>query len=85
LKTAFADNTYGRNITQKTSAIAAAQNAILAINGDFYGAQTRGYVMRNGTIYRDTASDSSQEDLVIYSDGFFRDCFGRRNDRFRAA
>jgi exopolysaccharide biosynthesis protein len=71
LKTAFADNTYGKNITEKTSAIAAAQNAILAINGDFYGAQSKGYVIRNGTIYRDTPSDSSQEDLVIYSDGSF--------------
>lgn len=71
LKTAFADNTFGRNITETTSTIAAAQNAILAINGDFYGAQTKGYVIRNGTIYRDTSSDSSQEDLVIYSDGSF--------------
>lgn len=71
LETAFADNTYGKNITQKTSAIAAAQNAILAINGDFYGSQTRGYVIRNGTIYRDTSSDASQEDLVIYADGSF--------------
>jgi hypothetical protein len=71
LKTAFAENTYGRNVTQKTSAIAAAHDAILAINGDFYGAQTTGYVIRNGTLYRDTSSDSSQEDLVIDSDGSF--------------
>lgn len=71
LKTAFANNTYGRNITQTTSAIASSQNAILAINGDFYGAQTRGYVIRNGVLYRDTASDASQEDLVIYADGSF--------------
>ena len=71
LQTAFADNTYGRNITEKTSVTAAAQDAILAVNGDFYGAQTRGYVIRNGTIYRETASASSQEDLVIYDDGSF--------------
>jgi exopolysaccharide biosynthesis protein len=71
LETAFADNTYGKNVTETTSAIAEAQNAILAINGDFYGAQNEGYVIRNGTIYRDTSSDSSQEDLVIYSDGSF--------------
>jgi exopolysaccharide biosynthesis protein len=71
LETAFADNTYGKNITETTSAIAEVQNAILAINGDYYGAQNEGYVIRNGTIYRDTSSDSSQEDLVIYSDGSF--------------
>lgn len=71
LKTAFADATYGKNITEKTSAIASEVSAILAINGDFYGAQNSGYVIRNGKIYRDTVSDSSQEDLVIYEDGTF--------------
>jgi exopolysaccharide biosynthesis protein len=69
LKTALANATFGKNITETTSAIASDNNAILAINGDFYGAQNSGYVIRNGTIYRDTASDSSQEDLVIYKDG----------------
>ncbi len=68
LKTAFAQNTYGKNVTAKTSAIAEANGAILAINGDFYGAQTKGYVLRNGTLYRESA-DSGQEDLVIWSDG----------------
>jgi len=71
LKTAFADNTYGKNVTEKTSAIAQESGAVLAVNGDFYGAQNRGYVIRNGKIYRDTASGSSQEDLVIYEDGTF--------------
>jgi len=69
LKTALADNTYGRNVTEKTSVIAGANKAILAINGDYYGAQKRGYVIRNGTLYRDTVSDSNQDDLVIYEDG----------------
>ncbi len=71
LKTAFAENTYGRNITEKTSEIASENSAILAVNGDFYGAQNSGYVIRNGKIYRDTVSDASQEDLVIYEDGSF--------------
>lgn len=70
LKTAFAQSTYGRNITEKTSEIAAASNAILAINGDFYGAQTEGYVLRNGVLYRESGS-SDQEDLVIWTDGSF--------------
>jgi len=71
LKTAFADSTYGKNITEKTSVIADESGAVLAINGDFYGAQNSGYVIRNGKIYRDAVSDSSQEDLVIYEDGSF--------------
>ena len=32
LKTAFAKNSYGKNVTEKTSEIAAEKNAILAIN-----------------------------------------------------
>ncbi len=70
LQTAFAQNSYGRNVTAKTSETADSVGAILAINGDYYGAQERGYVIRNGVIYRNTA-DSNQEDLVIYSDGSF--------------
>lgn len=70
LKTAFAQNAYGKNVTQKTSEIADANNAILAINGDYYGTQEKGYVLRNGILYRDTADDN-QEDLVIYANGGF--------------
>jgi len=70
LKTAFADDTYGKNITETTSAIASAQNAILAINGDYYSSRG-GYVIRNGVIYRSTSEDAGQEDLVIYADGSF--------------
>lgn len=70
LKTALAKNSYGKNITEKTSTIAENANAILAINGDFYGAQENGYVIRNGVLYRDTAADD-REDLVIYQDGSF--------------
>ena len=72
MQSAFANNTYGRNIKQTTSEIASSNNAILAINGDYYGFRNYGYVLRNGTIYRDTANSSTtQEDLVIYSDGSF--------------
>ena len=69
LKTALAEGAYGRNITEKTSAMASSVNAILAINGDYYGAQRSGYVIRNGVLYRNTSSGS--EDLVIYADGSF--------------
>ncbi|WP_143530192.1 phosphodiester glycosidase family protein [Massiliimalia massiliensis] len=70
LQTAFAKNAYGRNVTEKTSEIAESAGAILAINGDYYGAQEDGYVLRNGVLYRSTAA-AGQEDLVIYDDGSF--------------
>ena len=70
LKTAFAKSSYGKNITEKTSTIANTVNAILAINGDYYGVQEKGYVLKNGVIYRNTAV-SNKEDLVIYKDGSF--------------
>lgn len=70
LKTALANNTYGRNITEKTSEMAENNNAILAINGDYYGFRSTGYVIRNGVLYRDTAAED-QQDLVIDSNGNF--------------
>ena len=73
LKTAFAQNTYGTNVTAKTSITAANNNAILAVNGDYYGANSTGYVIRNGVVYRDTVrEDSSNGDLAIYKDGSFK-------------
>ena len=70
LKAAFAKNSYGKNIKEKTSDMAQSHNAILAINGDYYGSRDKGYVLRNGQLYRDTAG-SDREDLVIWSDGSF--------------
>lgn len=70
LRTALANRSYGRNVTQKTSEMAEENNAILAVNGDYYGSQETGYVLRNGVLYRDTPSDG-QEDLVVYADGSF--------------
>ena len=70
LKAAFAEDTYGKNITAKTSSTASAHNAILAVNGDYYGAQERGYVIRNGIVYRDT--QGSNDVLCIYADGTFK-------------
>lgn len=67
LKTAFANDTYGKNVTAKTSSIASAHDAILAINGDYYGVQESGYVIRNGIVYRDTAKGADV--LCIYADG----------------
>ena len=64
---AFANNTYGRNITDTTSDMAEENNAVLAINGDYYGARQSGYVIRNGIVYRNQGSNG--EDMVISKDG----------------
>ena len=70
LKTAFARSSYGRNVTAATSVTAESVGAVLAVNGDNYGSRERGYVIRNGVLYRDTAAQD-QEDLVIWADGSF--------------
>ena len=57
LKTAFAENTFGRNINARTSVIAAEQNAIFAVNGDYCGFRDEGWVLRNGVLYRLGESD----------------------------
>ena len=64
---AVANNTYGRNITDTTSDMAEENNAVLAINGDYYGARQSGYVIRNGVVYRNQGSNG--EDMVISKDG----------------
>ena len=58
LRTALAQNTFGRNIKDTTSEMASAHNAIFAVNGDYYGFRDKGYVLRNGILYRETVSDS---------------------------
>lgn len=73
LKTALAQNSYGTNVTAKTSVTAAENNAILAVNGDYYGANSSGYVIRNGVVYRNSIrEDASNGDLAIYKDGSFK-------------
>lgn len=69
LKTALAQDTYGTNITATTSNTATSKNAIFAVNGDYYGANQTGYVIKNGVLYRETARSSEDEDLVQYADG----------------
>ncbi len=72
LLSAFANNSYGRNVSAAASQIASSNGALLAINGDCYGMRNEGYVVRNGVLYRSESAGSDQEDLVIYKDGTFR-------------
>jgi exopolysaccharide biosynthesis protein len=66
LQSAFANDSFGENITQTTSAIAEANNAIFAINGDYYGFRDTGIVIRNGVVFRD---DGARQGLAFYRDG----------------
>ncbi len=70
LKTAFANDTFGKNITQTTSEMAAANKAIFAINGDYYGFRDTGLVIRNGVLYRDFPGKPTDDpSLTIDSEG----------------
>jgi len=72
LKTAFANNAFGKNITQTTSEMAVANNAILAINGDYYGFRDAGLIIRNGVLFRDLARSAPDDTaLLIGLDGGF--------------
>ncbi|MCA0756574.1 phosphodiester glycosidase family protein [Paenibacillus sp. N4] len=66
LKAAFAKNSFGRNIIENTSVIAAANNAIFAINGDYYGFRSNGVIIRDGILYRD---EPARDALAIFQDG----------------
>ena len=81
-RAALAHDTFGENVEERTSDINKRKKGILAINGDYYGAQEAGYVLRNGEILRNTVSKSEKignndhprknpEDLAIYRDGSF--------------
>ncbi len=69
LQSGLAYGSFGNNLKQTTSEIAQANDAILAINGDFYGFRDTGYVMRNGQLYREIGMSDGNEDLVVFEDG----------------
>jgi len=66
LKTGFAKDKFGENIIENTSVIAADNDAVFAINGDYYGFRTDGIEIRNGVVYRD---EPARTGLAFYKDG----------------
>ena len=66
LQSAFAQNSFGENITETTSDTAEDNDAVFAINGDYYGFRDTGIVIRNGVVYRD---EGAREGLAFYTDG----------------
>lgn len=66
IQSAFANDTYGKAITAPVLDMAKANEAVGAINGDYYGVENSGVVIRNGLLYR---AEADSEVLVLYRDG----------------
>jgi len=69
VRSAFAEDAFGTNIVAATSEIAAQNDAVLAINGDYYGFRDTGIVIRNGVAFRDSGA---RQGLAFYTDGTAR-------------
>lgn len=63
----FAQNKYGVGYAEEVLSMDARFNAILAMNGDYYGNSKSGVVIRNGVAYRSTPNDADV--CVLYYDG----------------
>ncbi|WP_245673977.1 phosphodiester glycosidase family protein [Actinoplanes rectilineatus] len=66
VRSAFAGDQFGENIIANPSEIASSVNAVLAINGDYYGFRDTGIVIRNGVKFRDSGA---RQGLALYADG----------------
>lgn len=65
--TCFADDSYGQGITDYVLNMADANDAVLAVNGDYYSQQKNNIVIRNGELYQE--ADTSSDLCVLYKDG----------------
>ena len=66
-QTAMARNTYGSGYRAEITDMAKISNALVAVNGDYYGNTNEGVVIRNGVIYR--ANPTNCDVCVLYYDG----------------
>ena len=69
-QSALARGTYGSGFRDSIEDMALLNNALLAVNGDYYGNTSEGVVIRNGVIYR--ANQTSCDVCVLYYDGTMR-------------
>ena len=69
-QSALARNTYGSGFRDSIEDMAFLNNALLAVNGDYYGNTREGVVIRNGVIYR--ANPTSCDVCVLYYNGVMR-------------
>ena len=69
-QTAMAQDRYGSGFRDSITDMAQINNALLAVNGDYYGNTSEGVVIRNGVIYRANRTDCDV--CVLYYDGTMR-------------
>ncbi len=69
-QSALANGTYGSGFRDSIENMALLNNALLAVNGDYYGNTSEGVVIRNGVIYR--ANRTNCDVCVLYYDGSMR-------------
>ena len=67
---ALAGDTYGSGFRDSIEDMAMLKNALVAVNGDYYGNTSEGVVIRNGVIYRANRTDCDV--CVLYYDGTMR-------------
>lgn len=68
-KSAFAQGKYGKSYRAYTSKIARDNDAILVVNGDYYGFRNDGIVIRNGELFRN--KPGNRELLIVGKNGDF--------------
>ena len=69
LRTAFAEDKFGRGNKEWITKLAKRKKSIATLNGDYYGSRGIGVVVRNGTLYRDVKN--TRDVAVLYWDGRF--------------
>ena len=69
-RSALAGEAYGSGFRDSIADMALLNNALLAVNGDYYGNTREGVVIRNGVIYR--ANQTDCDVCVLYYDGTMR-------------
>ncbi len=68
LRNVFAEDTFGKAITENVVDMANRVGAVGAVNGDYYGHGGVGIVIRNGVLYRDSWAPD-QDVMVLFRDG----------------
>ncbi|MBR1820053.1 MAG: phosphodiester glycosidase family protein [Clostridia bacterium] len=77
----FAEDTFGKAITEGVLNMANRSNAVAAVNGDYYGHNNGGIVICDGVLYRDSFGADMQT-LVLFRDGTMK-CY-RQASEFNA-
>ena len=83
LRSAFAKDKFGRGRWERITSISRRMNAILAINGDYYGGRSDGIVIRNGELYRND-KNPVRDICVLNWDGTMEIFHPRDWDTYRA-